>query len=162
MGVGFAKLISRKALLGITGVCLLLASALFQPVKAQEQNAPFQQDFWEKYVRPFVDGDRQELDTLIHFPLEGDWGYIMKLEKDPPEWNKEDFYSNYSLLFNERIKEIILKKGYDEVHIHDWKNGPQEVVYSIGWHDYGFESQILLRYRKVDHKWLLTQIQGAG
>lgn len=147
-----------------TRVYLLLMGLICfsQSGHSQQDSLPFEQEFWQHYVRPLVDGERSQLDTLVHFPLAGDWGHIMKLEKQPDDWNKEDFYSNYTRLFNTRIKEIILKKGHDQVQIYDWEDGPQEVVYSISWHDYGFESQILLRYRKIDHRWMLTNIQGAG
>ncbi len=57
------------------------------------------QSFWKSHIHPIINGEKEKVEKNTHFPLEGDWGYMMELEKSDAEWKKEDFISNYERLY---------------------------------------------------------------
>jgi hypothetical protein len=142
---------------------LLVPSSAFgqQKVGADELKS-----FWKHSVLPLIQKDRATIDKIVHFPLAGDWGFMMELDKAENEWTKQDFEENFNKLFTPELLKKLKSMGYQNVDIHTDENGLTELIISVGqeqWVD-GFkdESAIVFRYRKIRGKWMLFSIHAAG
>jgi hypothetical protein len=142
---------------------LLVPSSAFGQQKVSTDEL---KSFWKHAVLPLTQKDRNTIDKIVHFPLAGDWGFIMELDKAEKEWTKQDFKENFDKLFTPDLLKKLKSMDYQNVEIHTDENGLTELIISVGqeqWVD-GFkdESAILFRYRKIRGDWMLFAIQAAG
>jgi hypothetical protein len=113
--------------------------------------------FWIEYVQPLIEGNRQKLETFIEFPLDGEWGFMMELDHPPKNWTENDFYDNYSKLFNEET--ITRLKNTSSKDLEFFK---KEILLNIGWKNEEVELGIFFRYIRVNGSWKLHVIQAVG
>ena len=122
--------------------------------------------FWRQSVLPFIQKDTKTVDKIVHFPLGGDWGYLMELNKEQKDWTKQDFIENYGKLFTPSLIAKLKAMDYKDVDVCTDENGITELLVSVGqeqWID-GFkdESAVILRFKKLKGNWKLYLIQAAG
>lgn len=113
------------------------------------------QNFKEESILPLINKDTEKLSLLIEFPLKGEWGYMMELQKDEKDWTKEDFFENYDKLFDDKVIGILKTLDYENINLYK-----SEILVGINLADDEFA--IILRYRYIKGKWKLYVIQGVG
>ena len=115
--------------------------------------------FWSEYVEPLIDKDFEKIKSIVHFPLEGEWGFMMELKKDEINWSQVDFIENYDKLFDDKIIGLLKELNYTDAELFN-----NEILVGIGWKDESgiSESGIIFRYKEVNGQWRLCVIQGVG
>ena len=118
--------------------------------------------FKEQYIKPFIDKNFEAIDGIIHFPLYGEWGFVMELGKPDSLWTRQDFFDNYDKFFSEKIISA-LDSSYHDLEIYD----NSEIIFPLHfktkmgndeWDEWG----ILFRFKKFGNKWKLYVIQHVG
>jgi hypothetical protein len=141
----------------------LIASDLFSQQSVSDSDI---KDFWQSSIVPIMNKDEKQLQEIVHFPLEGDWGYVVGIEKPGKELAKADFFSNIDELFHKDFLERLKKMNSDQVEKVRTSSGEVKLMVGVNWENWidGFkdESGMILRFRKVDQKWRLYMIQGVG
>ena len=54
----------------------------------------------------------------IHFPLNGDWGYMMNY-LDQSNWTQEAFYKGHNLLFDPEVIQSVQSMSFQDVEVYD-------------------------------------------
>ena len=118
--------------------------------------------FWLESVEPLIQKDTTQLKSIIEFPLGGEWGFIMGLEKDEKDWSQADFFKNYDKLFSPEIISLLKKLNYHDAEIYKPNDNLTEILVGIGWEEDGFEKGIVFRYKRINGVWKLYVIQAVG
>lgn len=121
--------------------------------------------FWEAKVVPIIEHDALLNQQIFHFPIEGDWGYMIDLNKHDSLWTDTDFIKKYGLLFTDDVINQLKNQTYRDVDIVH-ANGETELLISVAWKSINNpsheESGMILRYRKRNGIWMLCVIQAVG
>jgi hypothetical protein len=124
------------------------------------------QTFWDSCIEPIKNLDKEKLNRIVSFPLEGEWGYLIGLEKDGKELNEADFYNNLDKVFYPEFLDSLQKKTIKDLEISMTAQKEPELLLSLGFEkwmdDFKAESSIILRFKKIQGKWMLYVIQLAG
>ncbi|MCK5856911.1 MAG: hypothetical protein KAG64_05440 [Bacteroidales bacterium] len=122
--------------------------------------------FWNECVNPIIDNDKDKLEKIIHFPLQGEWGFMMELNKVDRLWTKQDFFDNYGKLFANDLIENLKEQSFKNIEVYNHDNGTVELLVSVGWETmidgFKYESGIIFRFKKFKNDWKLYVIQGVG
>lgn len=122
--------------------------------------------FWNECVSPIIDYDSNKLEKIIHFPLKGEWGFMMELNKADSLWTKQDFFDNCKKLFTKDLIEKLKVQSFKNVEVYNHDEGTVELLVSIGWETIidGFKDEfgIIFRFKKFKNDWKLYVIQGVG
>jgi len=124
--------------------------------------------FWKTCVIPFIEKDSAAIEKVLHFPLVGDWGGMMKLGEVAENLSKKDFFNGYDKLFDEEYLAVLKKQLYTKIELNDFGDGEHQVIVGGGGYEGYVELEgkrsysILLRYKKFKGQWKLFVIQGVG
>lgn len=125
-----------------------------------------QKSFWEATIIPFINKDTEKLKSLVHFPLAGDWGYMMELLKPEGQWTQKDFLDNYEKLFTPEVIHKLKMKSYNDVEVFHSVDGLVELLVGITFDriedGVKLESGFILRFKQLEGIWKLYLIQGTG
>lgn len=121
------------------------------------------QKFWSESVTPIILKDKKKLESIIQFPLSGDWGYMIGLDKADSLWTQQDFFDNYDKLFNKRVFNSLKNQDFNDAEVIS-QGTSTEIIVGVGWKDEDGISEfgILLRFKLIDGIWKLHLIQGVG
>lgn len=121
--------------------------------------------FWSECIDPIIAKDSVRLARVVHFPLHGDWGYMVGLEKEESLWTEADFFDHLDSLFHPKLIDELRRMGPRSVVVHDLGNDDPELHVIIpfsNWIDeFKDESSVILRFREVLGHWKLWTIQAA-
>jgi len=122
--------------------------------------------FWTNCILPIINSDEKKLKQIIHFPLGGEWGYIVGLKKPHILWTERDFYDNLDKLFYPELIDSLKTKTFEDVEVYNHTDELTELLVGVGfetWID-GFkdESAVILRFKQINGKWKLYVFQLAG
>lgn len=124
------------------------------------------QSFWKSHIHPIINGEKKVVENYTHFPLEGDWGYMIELEKSDDEWKKEDFIRNYENLFTQEVIDSLKLLNYKDIEILSHEDGGMELLVSVNFikwiDDFKDEYGIIFRFKVIENSWKLYLIQGVG
>ena len=113
------------------------------------------EEFWQEKITPIINNKGLQTDRIFHFPLEGDWGYIVELNKPDSLWTKKDFIDNYDKLFSQEVRDKLSSQTHQDVDIIENNKGYIELLVGGGWEtwidDFKDESGIIFRFRKIDN-----------
>lgn len=155
---------------------ILVLGLLFcgNQVRAQQPNQPVEQSaeeiterkqFWISCVLPITQKDRALLEEVLRFPLDGDWSYMMGLDKPGSACSKADFFKHYDSLFDRTFTDNLQAQDYRDITHYQNDNNPPEraITVAISTERDGttFESSVLLRYRLSNRGWKLYLIHSA-
>ncbi len=122
-------------------------------------------NFWSECIDPIIAKDSVRLARVVHFPLHGDWGYMVGLEKEESLWTETDFFNHLDSLFHPKLIDELGLMGPRSVVVHDLGNGVPElhvIVSFSNWiDDFEDESSVIFRFRVVQGHWRLWTIQAA-
>ena len=122
--------------------------------------------FWEKNLMPLVKGDKNKFIQQTHFPLKGDWGYMMQLDKPEDQWTKDDFMNGFDKLFNQKFIDKLKTLSHKDMEVRKIENEELEFLVSASFEDwvdeYKDEWTIILRFKKINGEYKLYMINGAG
>jgi hypothetical protein len=123
-------------------------------------------NFWTDCILPIIYSDEKKLKQIVHFPLAGDWGFMVQLNKPDTLWTEKDFYDNHEKLFYPELIDSLKTKTFKNVEVFNHTDGLTELLVGVEfetWID-GFknESGIILRFRQINGKWKLYVFQGVG
>lgn len=160
----------RYILRNIKSILLLLTLLLDTQSHAQDSHTleSFDKEaFWQESVVPFINRDIDKIRDIVHFPLLGDWVFIMEIDKEKSELTIEDFFQNFDNLFTDEFIDSLLAHNPEHGEIYNnERDGLYEVLVSAGketWIDgFKYESAVILRYWWIENRWKLAVIQGAG
>lgn len=118
--------------------------------------------FWTECIIPLLNKDRKQLESVVHNSIDGEWGFMLELNKPQSEWTQKDFINNYEKLWEGKFIEILKQKSVEDVQIYN----ENVLILGIGSElmidGFKDESGILLRFKKFDNKWKLYVVQGVG
>lgn len=118
--------------------------------------------FLQESLDPLINKDFRRLDSCVQFPLAGDWGFVMGLFVKDFQWNRKDFYMHFEKLFTPYFIEELRKIDCSDIEIYQGE-GDLEYIVSIPSQEISdFENATLLRYRKIEKRWVLVTIQVVG
>ena len=142
------------------------------PVKYSDSNKIISIDtlelknFWTDCILPIISSDEEKLKQIVHFPLAGEWGYIVGLNKPDTLWTERDFYDNLDKLFYPELIDSLKTKTFKDVEVYNHTDGLTELLVRVGfetWIDsFKDESGIILRFKQINGKWKLYVFQGVG
>lgn len=122
--------------------------------------------FWEATIIPFINKDTANLKSLVHFPLAGDWGYMMELQIPEEQWTQKDFLDNYEKLFTTEVTQSLKMKSYKDVEVFHPEDGNVELLVGFSSlrieENVQLESGFILRFKQLEGIWKLYLIQGTG
>lgn len=116
---------------------------------------------WNRCIQPMCDGDSIAFAELVQFPLMGEWGYVMELDKPEELWNKQDFIDNWSKLINDLFHDQVCAESFENFEV--WMNEgvpTVDVAYSESFD--GLESAVIFRFQKVRTEWTMVAVFVAG
>lgn len=120
-----------------------------------------QRAFWNNVVIPILDKDRETVLSNMNFPVSGDWTFMMQLKKEPDVATKEDFAKVYDRFFNSDFIKSISAQTYSNIPGYKNKDTTWFTI-SLG-RSYGeYEGGLMLEYIKINGKYKLTTVHGAG
>lgn len=123
-------------------------------------------EFWTSKIVPIINNENVKSKNIFHFPLEGDWGIMMELNKPDSLWTENDFFDNYEVVFNKEVRDKLKIQNHNDVEVSVSNNGDIELLVGVGLvtliDDFNDESGIIFRFRKIDDEWKLYVIQGVG
>jgi hypothetical protein len=141
-------------------ILLILLAYSFSPTFSQAKTDSIDlKSFWSESVEPLIIKDFEKIKTIVHFPLEGEWGFMMGLKKDELDWTQVDFIENYDKLFDDKTIGLLKELNYTDAELFN-----HEILVGIGWKDESeiSESGIIFRFKEVNGQWRLCVIQGVG
>lgn len=65
---------------------------------------------WNNLILPFIERDVLKLDDIVHFPLKGDWGYLMNLDVKENNWTKDLFFKTLNLYLHLKLSQVLKLK----------------------------------------------------
>lgn len=122
--------------------------------------------FWTDCVMPVINLDEQKLKKVVHFPLDGDWGYMIGLKSPGLSLTEDDFFSNLDQLFTIEFRDSLKQQSFIDVAAYQRSNSEVNLVVSVSFEKMidgeKFETSRILRYKKFEGKWKLFLIYEAG
>lgn len=128
-----------------------------------DAHEPELKHIWNNCIVPIINNDVHALKELVHFPLLGDWGYLMELDKPDSLWTKQDFFDNLDNLFNKSFVDGLKSGSYRDLIKYSPDEIRTQIHLSHHWiSNEGFEKGIILRFEQVESLWKLVTIQAVG
>lgn len=123
-------------------------------------------NFWIECILPIISSDAEKIKQIVHFPLAGEWGYLIGLNKPDTLWTERDFYDNLDELFYPELIDSLKTQTFNDVEVYNHTDGLTELLVGVGfetWID-GFkdESGVILRFKQINGKWKLYVFQAVG
>ncbi len=147
-----------------TVVCLITFNTVGQNQSAIDSTEL--KMFLKDCINPIIDKDKDRLEEIVYFPLLGEWGFMMGLEKNNSLWTKQDFFDNFDSLFTDELIEKLKEKSFKDIEVYNSEDGSIELSVYVGFEirvdDFKDESGIIFRFRKIKSAWKLFMIQGVS
>ena len=122
--------------------------------------------FWDECVEPVISLNAQKIKEIVHFPLEGDWGYMIGLGNPKSNWTESDFYNGLDKLFYKEFRDSLDHQTYKDVHVYQQDDGEINLMVQVNFvryaDDFKHEKSRILRYKKINDRWMLYVILEAG
>ncbi len=122
--------------------------------------------FWNDCMLPIMSLDKDQLKQIVNFPLAGDWGHMVGLNKPEEQWTEKEFYSNLQKLFYPEYLDKLKKQTYKDINVYQQDNGEINLLVTANFEmtvdNFKTESSTILRFKKINNKWKLYVISHAG
>ncbi len=122
--------------------------------------------FWNDCMFPIMKLDKVKLKQIVNFPLAGDWGYMVGLNKSEEQWNEKEFYNHLQKLFYPEYIDKLKKQTYKDVNVYQQDDGEINLLVTVHFEkkvdNFKTESSTILRFRKINNRWMLYVIFHAG
>lgn len=121
-------------------------------------------EFWNYAVKPIINNNKDAVIKTVHFPLEGEWPFMIA---GKPDYTQQAFIKYYDKLFNAEVRDLLKKQNYKDIYAYRVN---REILYqfSIGKDLYlsdgtkGGEASVIFNYKEIDGFFKLVSIHGAG
>lgn len=122
--------------------------------------------FWNDCILPIINLDKDKLEQIVYFPLAGDWGYMVGLNKPEELWTEKEFYNNLQKLFHPKYLDKLKKQTFKDISVYRQDDGEINLLVTVNFEkkvrNFKTESSTILRFRKINNKWKLYVISHAG
>jgi hypothetical protein len=150
------------------GLLIIWLSVAFSIIATAQQSSDSTliKEFWKTTIAPLISGDTVQFIDRVNFPLQGEWGFIMELDKPQSKWNKQDFEQHFSKLFKADVIKQLEKGGYNAVNLkkENGKIAELQIGYGEEYIEDGmkFESGIIFHFRKINGVYKLYLVHAVG
>ena len=121
---------------------------------------------WNDCMFPIMNLDKEKLKQIVYFPLAGDWGYMVGLNKSEELWTEKEFYYNLQKLFHPKYIDKLKKQTFKDISVYQQNDGEINLLVAVNFEtkvgNIKTESSTILRFRKIINKWKLYVIFHAG
>lgn len=171
----------KRSFFGLISLLLVLGSCDSEPHEKQrilveekneevipEKDSIGLDEFWVENIIPILENDKERLEEVISFPLEGNWSMDMGFEKAESMVTSKEFFANYKKLFDQRCIEKLKELAYHDTQVYTGE-GDVQLIVSNGWEipyidknggQNHREGGIILYFKRNEGKWNLFSIES--
>lgn len=122
--------------------------------------------FWNDCMFPIMNLDKNRLKQIVNFPLAGDWGHLIGLNKPEEQWTEKEFYNHLQKLFYPEYLDKLKKQTYKDINVYQQDDGEINLLVTVHFEkridNVKTESSTILRFRKINNRWMLYVFIHAG
>lgn len=121
--------------------------------------------FWNDNVTAIIKLDRKKIIEQTYFPLEGEWFVVFDMWESTEEELQEAYKERMEEIFDQELRDLLAENTAEILSVEEYEEDTilsLPLFFDVEVDGDIYESTVILEFRMIAEKWMLTAIHYAG